>query len=196
MLKCSNGDAVTRFKIEALNCLRTSISYLEKWFNFDENCFKDFRSLKLNSTAAPTLEKFNNIVSKYKIPDVDIDAMFEECIKLKRFWAVSIDAYQEKDCSEEIWLKFFQQFPESKNILRVISFIYSIPHANASSERIFSLMGNSWRKERNRMHLETVEAELIIKQNFRMSCTEFKKYLNTEEGILLLKKVKLSDKYL
>ena len=39
-------------------------------------------------------------------------------------------------------------------------FFVSIPPSNAYVERVFSIMGNIWREERNRLLPESVKAEL------------------------------------
>jgi hypothetical protein len=55
-------------------------------------------------------------------------------------------------------------------------------------------MTNSWRTERNKLDIATVEAELMIKCDFKLSCLEFSKYLQKGKAILL--KVQSSEKYL
>lgn len=42
--------------------------------------------------------------------------------------------------------------------------------------------------------LENLEAELMIKQNFSMNCSEFQNFVKNE-GVVILNEVKSSDKY-
>lgn len=61
-------------------------------------------------------------------------------------------------------------------------FIFSIPHSNEATERIFSLMFSFWRKERNKLLIENLESELTIKTNYEYTCVEFFNFLKTENG--------------
>ena len=59
------------------------------------------------------------------------------------------------------------------NLKKICSFVFSIPPSNACVERVFSIMGNLWREESNRLLPETVKAELQIKINYNLNCEEF-----------------------
>lgn len=83
------------------------------------------------------------------------------------------------------------------NFEKICNFIFSIPHSNAGTERIFSLMFSFWRKERNELLIENLESELIVKTNFEYTCTEFYNFFKTEVGKnSIVKYVQKSDKYL
>lgn len=63
-------------------------------------------------------------------------------------------------------------------------------------ERVFSLMAVAWRKERSKLLIDTLEAELLIKTNMSLSCTEFEKFLRTNViGKGIVKAIVSSDKY-
>ena len=63
------------------------------------------------------------------------------------------------------------------NLKKSAPLVFSIPPSvsseNACVERVFSLMGNIWKEERDRLLPETVKAELHIKINYNLSCEEF-----------------------
>lgn len=63
------------------------------------------------------------------------------------------------------------------------------------SERIFSLIKTAWRSDWNRLLLQNVEAELIIKTNFDETCEEFRKFLDTSKKKNVLKKIRSTEKY-
>lgn len=66
--------------------------------------------------------------------------------------------------------------PKFEKIINYLCVI--IPYSNAMSERIFSLMKNTRRSNRNirnRLLLKKLEAELIVKTNFE----ELRKFLHT-----------------
>jgi len=79
--------------------------------------------------------------------------------------------------------------------IKIINYVLSIPHSNAMSERIFSLMKTAWRSNRKRLTLQNLEAELILKINFEETCKEFRKFLDTPRGKKILKKIRSSEKY-
>ncbi|GFV01584.1 hypothetical protein TNCV_2961771 [Trichonephila clavipes] len=56
--------------------------------------------------------------------------------------------------SIEMWCKFFQK-EEAPNLLKIVQFVCSVPVSNAFVERIFSVMGNGWTDERNRLAVNT-----------------------------------------
>ncbi|GFU83166.1 nucleic-acid-binding protein from transposon X-element [Trichonephila clavipes] len=54
-----------------------------------------------------------------------------------------------------MWCKFFQK-EEAPNLLKIVQFVCSVPVSNAFVERIFSVMGNGWTDERNRLAVNTL----------------------------------------
>ncbi|GFS81713.1 hypothetical protein TNCV_2706611 [Trichonephila clavipes] len=54
-----------------------------------------------------------------------------------------------------MWCKFFQE--EAPNLLKIVQFVCSVPVSNAFVERIFSVMGNVWTDERNRLAVNTLK---------------------------------------
>lgn len=48
-------------------------------------------------------------------------------------------------------------------------------------------MKNAWRKERNALYFENLESELMIKENIKLSCKEFRNYLKTSAGHVIAK---------
>lgn len=72
-------------------------------------------------------------------------------------------------------------------------YLYAIPGHNPNVERVFSLVAAQWTKESNRLHVDTVESIIQCKFNYKMTCSEFHKYVMGKPD--LLDKVKKSDKY-
>ena len=60
---------------------------------------------------------------------------------------------------------------------KICSF-FSISLSNACVERVYSIVGNIRREERNRLLTETVKAELQIKIDYNLSCENFISQLN------------------
>ncbi|CAF1937723.1 unnamed protein product [Rotaria magnacalcarata] len=79
------------------------------------------------------------------------------------------------------------------NLRNVLEFAFSIPASNAFCESIFSHMKFLWSNYRNKMKPELVGAELKVKVNSQLNCTEFYDYLLNNQD--LLKQIRSSDKY-
>ena len=193
LISCLDSQAIARFKIDADNFFQTAITYFEKWYNFKDNIFSNLRSLKL--TELPDHQTFTEIVDKFQIGDINNDYLYEEIISLKLFFS-KMNVEQKSLIDDQKWVQFFIAYPNTPNLLKIISFIFSIPHSNAPSERIFSLMATFWRKERNKLLLKNLEAELMVKENYKLNCIDFVKFLKSSDGLEILNKIKSSEKYL
>jgi hypothetical protein len=68
-----------------------------------------------------------------------------------------------------------------------------IPGSNAYCESIFSHMKYLWNSNRSKMRHDLVGAELKIKMNTHLKCTEFYEYLLSKPD--LLKQIRSADKY-
>jgi len=90
------------------------------------------------------------------------------------------------------WCFYFSK-ESSPNLLKVVQYVMSIPVSNANVERIFSVMGNVWTDERNRLCVESVRSELCIFFNFPYKCTEFKDVISNNNK--LLKAAESNNKY-
>lgn len=192
--KCDNTVDKDLFVKEATAFIEASISYINKWYNFTDNKFKLLAEMALSSDSV----KFDNIleiVSQFNIQNINVDLLFEEFVSIKNYLSIATEEFKFLKADQK-WVCIFKNLNNLPNFELLCQFIFSLPHSNANPERIFSLAFNHWRKERNRMSLKTVEAELLIKFNFNMSCSEFTKYLKTAEGKKLLQEVKSSNKYL
>lgn len=192
--KCSNDSANIIFKKEADAFLEKCIFYLEKWFDFDNHKYKNLSVFNLNHV--PSFDDFQIIINDFNLgPNIDVDVLFDEFCVLKEYVKQKIEDDKFKSLSsDKKWVDFFKN-NSAKNFETLSNFIFSLPHSNADSERIFSLMFNAWRKDRNKAALKTVESELLIKYNFAFTCTDFKKFLLSKDGDSVLQKIKQSEKY-
>ena len=53
--------------------------------------------------------------------------------------------------------------------MKIVNFVFSLLFSNAITE--------SWRKDRNMLGINTLEAALMVKYNYSLSCSEFAKFL-------------------
>lgn len=181
---------VNQFNKEADAYLDKAIGYLKKNFDFDSK-------LKLlpamNLSDEPKYEQFAEIVDNFNVENINMDDLFEEFVLLKKFYHDKILGAEKLELVK-MWMLFLNTY-KVPNFEKIAEYIFSLPSSNAASERIFSLMFYLWRKDRNRLAMKTVESELMIKQNFDLSCAQFYDYLNSEKGEKILLKAMSSEKY-
>ncbi|CAH1115436.1 unnamed protein product [Psylliodes chrysocephalus] len=191
ILSSDDSYKIIQFKKQENAFLERTISYLEKWYQYNNNRLENLYCMILKKSQTLSLENFIKIASDFKI-DIDEDMLFKEFVKLQYF--IQNDLNEEEDIDQR-WVAFFKNNSPANNFERLCNTILSIPHSNASSERIFSLMTTAWRKEKNKLDIKTLEAELMIKTNFKMSCKDFILFLKTGNADDILRKVSSCQKY-
>lgn len=187
---CDDPQEISLFKRRAEAVLSYIITYIEEHFDLKNNKFEKLSVFNLNSHIS--FHDFTEVIKLFGIKNIDMDLLFDEFLSLKTF----AENVKKETTVEEKWKAFLNSgtFP---NFEKICNFIFSIPHSNAATERIFSCMFSFWRKERNRLLIENLESELIIKTNYDYTCIEFLKFLKTEDGKNgILKDVPKNDKYL
>jgi hAT family C-terminal dimerisation region len=180
---------VQKFTQEALLVYTRALTYLEKWFSFNNSPYCKFTALSLgNLTKPPTLDEVIEIwmMSPWK-NDVPPDDFHDELGALE-FVFPSLP----RTSSLDKWRSFFEK-ESAPNLLKIVQYVMSIPVSNANVERIFSVMGNVWTDERNCLCVESVRSELCIFFNIPYTCTEFKDAISKNKK--LLKAVESNIKY-
>lgn len=130
---------------------------------------------------------FNDLVSvvqSIQLQDsVSIDELYEEYSAINKHLPQSTD--DDVSCDAR-WASVFQKAGTDNvpNLLKVVSFIMSIPSSNAPVERVFSLMESFWTDTRNRCSIELIKAELQVKMNFDMNCQMFHKFVKEKKELL------------
>jgi len=168
------------FKENALNVYKQSLEYLEKWFDYENSCFKFFMPLNLSEDI--TIE---SIIKVAKVVDVKIDnnsgdLLYNEVSKLRNCLS---KLNEEKLPIDKKWVKFFS----SNNcpiLLKIVSKVFSIPISNAFVERLFSIMKKACKDDRNRMSTSIIKAEICTKINYNLSCSEFYDFVMNNKPLL------------
>lgn len=143
--------------------LNTTISYLEKWFDFsDINWLFSLQPLSLRHGLL-TFSDTEKITDKLNLIDeVNMDELYDEYTTantiLKGLREVAEDEWKSKDVAA--------RWP-------IISHILSVPASTGYVEMIFSRMANKWSDSRNRCSMDLIRIELLITLNFEQSCSEF-----------------------
>ncbi|XP_025191152.1 uncharacterized protein LOC112591523 [Melanaphis sacchari] len=177
------------FKSDALHTYKRALEYLEKWFDYENSPFKMFSCLKLSE-----LPKLTDLLDLAKLIKVHVngDELYEELNLIK---LLPNDILNNTEfTSSEKWVKFFQSSTaQLKNIKQIVQYVFSVPCSNAFVERVFSHMNSLWTDERNRLGIDTVKAELVIRNNITYNCSEFFDQIQNEKH--LLNAVKNAAKY-
>ena len=70
------------------------------------------------------------------------------------------------------------------NMKKLISFLYSIPASNAYVESVLSEMKHLFHDSDNQMSVDSIAAELKIRRNTSLSCTDMYKHLLSQKDLL------------
>lgn len=179
----------TAIKQDFSNFYRTSLSYLEKWYDFsDSNFHKHVAVLGLKSEF--TFSHLCDVVEILQMRDkLNMDELYEEyCVTLPRQQEVIKITVP----VVEKWSTLLQA-TNTPNLTVLGSFLFSIPVTNAHVERVFSLMTAAWTDQRNRCSVDLIKSEIQVKNNFGYSCMEFYSYALKEKT--LLEAVRSDKKY-
>nr|XP_049699481.1 uncharacterized protein LOC126055228 [Helicoverpa armigera] len=194
---CSNlfkklpADKVTKIKNECCTWYKNVLHYIETKYELKDSkldLFKPF-SLQDDSFSYASMVK---IIENCKIDSFfDMDQLYEEVCNVKE---VVKAAVANKDLTAlQKWHNIFKDNQDITNLQKLFSFMASIPVSNAATERVFSQANIIWSDTRNRLTLEHVKAEIQIKTNFNMACSEFYNYVIKNKAIL--KAAKSNEKY-
>ncbi|XP_075770062.1 uncharacterized protein LOC142823237 [Pelodiscus sinensis] len=162
---------INKFTSEALNVYTRALKYLEKWFPFENSPYRVLSALSLaNREKSPSFDEVIQIwmLSPWKkeLPPI---SLYEELGALDMMFTSL-----EGTTSLDKWKYFFNKEPAAPNLLKLVQYCVSIPVSNAGVERIFSVMGNLWTDECNRLSLESVRSEICVFFNIPFTCLEAK----------------------
>ena len=69
-------------------------------------------------------------------------------------------------------------------MLKIVSYVLSIPASTGFVERIFSKMNSKWSDARNRCSVDLMKCELLVSVNFDLSCNEFHTVVLKDKALL------------
>jgi hypothetical protein len=190
-----NSTKAREVQKDLLSFYTNSIAYLTKWFNFsDENYLKYIQCLSLSREIE--YEELRKTVAVLRFqPMVIMDELYEEFTTVHSYIANLMQMASFKDMSVgEKWVKVcFHQEVSVPNLIIIVSFVMSVPVINGMRRETFSLMTCYWRKERNQCSEDLVKAEIQVKMNYGLSCSDFYSYVLQNKEIL--RAVRSSAKY-
>lgn len=66
----------------------------------------------------------------------------------------------------------------------MVQFAFAIPGSSTEVERLFSIIGNVWPPNKGKMKLATLEAELNVRFNSKMGCSEYFALIKNNKALL------------
>ena len=179
------------FKIFCSTFYLNITNYLETRFDLtNNNIFSKLGVYNLNDIELFTFNNIKPTVNELKITGIDNIILQREYCNVKTIY----DEIPRDLKTSEKWIYINRRTP-LKEFKKIIEFIFSIPVSNASSERIFSLFGQSYTDVRNKMGIDLIKSELLTKYNIKKTCVEFKKYISLPINNNFIEMAKGNEKY-
>ncbi|CAF4047485.1 unnamed protein product [Rotaria sordida] len=169
-------QCVDMLKIKGLNedCLFDEFTNIKSMFKTISD-----QNIPIFDQAQAFVKKQNDITVTNICDDVtDVDDDYSTGVKRVR--------------SDQLWMLLLS-LTKSPNFKKFICFLHSLPCSNAYVESAFSHMKHLLNDRRSCMTTELISAELKIRLNSTLSCTELYKYILSSED--LLRAIKSDEKY-
>lgn len=193
--KCS-GHNQELFDEDVKNMYKICIDYLDSWMKplddfkvFNWMIVKKGEEIDFDNTVA-AIHYMNG--KGVHINDVKL---FDEITALNTFLMLQENAFFDA-MLHTIWVKIFKSIGVARlqELLRICQYLFAITAQNANVERIFSLMGVQWTKERNRLTVSSVRALLLTQYNLKtLNCISFYELVIKDKTFL--SEVSKSSKY-
>lgn len=184
--KYFNSSEQKNIEKNFLTVYNRALDYLRKWYPFDCSPFEKLCAINLDKKL--NFEQFLD-VAKLVNAKVDEDKLYDELNAINLIYS----GLPNLEIIEK-WKLIFEQI-EAINVFKIVQPVLSITVTNAHVERIFSLMGDHWRKSRNKISISLLRAELSIRMNYDMPCGEFFKFVLLPENKALLEATSSNKKY-
>lgn len=186
------------FEEQVFNVYKKTEEYIQKWTK-SRSELRVFEWLNFKAHQKVEYSSVEDCVIYLQTKNVCVDdsKLHDQVINLNEFLKTKENQFFQQSSSSKICAFFsVNNITTFTEILRIAQFFFAIPGHNANCERIFSLMGAQWSKERNLLDVATVRDILIVQFNFKkLSCMDFVKYLQRPENKNLVKKIGSSEKY-
>jgi len=129
---------------------------------------------------------------------IDDVKCFDQYCNLKLYIEKNVHSNDFEKISPNLkWITYFKQSNNLEfysEILKICQYYFSIPGHNGNVERLFSMIGAQWTKERNCLNIESIKSIMSVTYNYRnITCKEF--YNEIKSNNKLLSEVRSSKKY-
>lgn len=177
-----------------------ALDYLQSHFKFRDCLSQKLGNFSLHEKL-PSIDNFTTVLEM--LPNlaqaINVDILFEEVMALAKHFDNRKDNtphWKELPTCDKWRFLLKAEYGEQDffNLSKILSYLLSIPASSAYVERVFSVMAQKWREERNKASIELIKNELIIYFNLNISCLEFYEKKN-KNNIELFRAAKSNTKY-
>lgn len=176
LLKKLPLDAVHDIRLKCLNFYITSAIEIQKRLPLNNELFQHFSFLSLNANE----DICTRMVALKFEHCVNVDACeieWRNLLVLDKTLLIKLQNMPiEQRWNEISLLKTFDDSYQFSQIATLAKLVLSLPHSNAESERIFSIVTDVKNKKRNRIGSETLNSICVIRsmlQNENICCYEY-----------------------
>ena len=153
----------------------------------------------LDIEARETLPKLETLATKYEHIVGSVGEIQREWDDLPVYFNSDECEMLKKKSMEQFWVYLSQLRNYSdefvfKNLATLAKLVLTLPHSNAETERIFSMMGDAKTKKRNKMGPELLDSILFINSNLKSkgkNCLDLAKGI--DEGFLRFHNAQMYD---
>ncbi|KAJ8346710.1 hypothetical protein SKAU_G00281110 [Synaphobranchus kaupii] len=146
----------TEFATLANRFFEKAVLYLEANFDFEGPVMANASCLRLSGPME--WDALQRLADKLAL-GIDEDKLYQDYTVLNAVFK-SIPEELEPD---KKWAFLFKKEKEATELLKVVSFLLSVPVSNAYAERVFSHMEDVWSDKRNRTAADRVQSECCIR---------------------------------
>jgi predicted DNA-binding antitoxin AbrB/MazE fold protein len=178
LLRNSSSERKRQFLFHCNLAYENALSYLRKWFKFDNSIFKLLKHVNLDEKIK--IEVMQEIANKLNVK-VD-DSLFDEIEEFNKHYETIQDSKKQEN-NVQHWTNALKskQFPFIEKIMETI---LAIPVSNANCERVFSLMKRIYKVDRGKLDVKMVKAEICANINMKMDSHEFAHYIKDKKSLL------------
>lgn len=184
---CSSQEKKDEFLNDIQKSYKCCREYLNKWRQ---------PLMDLEIFEWMLIKKDNTIDYNYIIPSIqfligkginlDDSKLFDEITVLNSMIKQQSQDFFEMNANNQ-WTIILKAAGPGKvtELSKICSYIFAMQAQNANVERVFSLMGTQWSKERNRLSVESVKSILLTQYNLKnMTCEVFYKTIIKDSEML------------
>ena len=171
-----NNEGNKHFKTRCLGFYQIALTEIFKRLPLFDDLFKEMKFIipktALSLETRETLPNLMTLSSKYEHIIGSVSQIQREWEDLPVYFNPDEQSRLEKMNVEEFWeylsqLRNYSDIYVFRNLALMAKLVLTLPHSNAETERIFSMMGDAKTKKRNKMGPELLDSILFINSNMK-----------------------------
>ena len=195
-LLCPSSDdqrkEVHLFKLRCLQFYQTAVSELMKRLPISDPFFSQIQFIEpnvaLSYDSRNTLPTLETLLYKYEHLLPNPKLLENEWRKLASYFDENEKELLRKKLPESFWSKIseitdLEESPVFENLSSLAKIILTLPHSNAETERIFSMVCDTKSKKRNKMDIELLTSLISITSSLQAQNKDCRDYEINEKHL-------------